>query len=244
MRLNDSQIRYARSIINLTCEESFLEQYYGILLCEGTESSVDVCLYSKLYPHLYVIPVGGWSNVIAFHNYLKKRVFDCPVYGLIDRDDLSKKQINNKKITEDIYCTKLPFIENIISSPKIINIIGKELCRLNYVSSQDVGKKLLRILCRRLVCALPVNIGVDEKETIKSITIRIEKEDGEIIEKSVNEDNIMYAYRDKSVANETAMVLGITGKKKYYDFFKMCLENPKLSRKILKYAKRYLPNIP
>ena len=64
-----------------------------------------------------------------------------------------------------------------------------------------------------------------------------------MIEKIVSSSNIIYAYRDKAVANETADIFGIIGRRRYYKFFGECLEDPVLCEKILKCAKTYLPDI-
>lgn len=53
----------------------------------------------------------------------------------------------------------------------------------------------------------------------------------------------MYAYRDKAVANETALSLGIIGRKRYYQYFKNCMGNPAFRAGILKCISGYLPII-
>ena len=243
MRLNEKQTLYARQLVAQTSEDSFAEQYDGVLFCEGEANSVDVSLYQKVYPSYFVVPVGGWSSVITFQRYLRRRVHSCPIYGIIDRDDLSKKEIK-KREKEGIYCTKLPFIENIIASPEVIELIGKELGIPAEQGIEDVERKLMKILGRRLNSALPVNMGLEENVDVSSITVTIRTASVTVIEKTVSCKEILYTYRDKAVANEAAVTLGLSGKKQYYDFFRSCLENPRLTASILKSVSRYLPEIP
>jgi hypothetical protein len=98
------------------------KEYIGVLLCEGTLTSIDVCLYQKIYSLLYVVPVGGCSDVKKLIPLIRKRIKPYLVFGMIDRDSASKIEVRNMK-KQGIYCTKLPFIENIISCLSQRNII-------------------------------------------------------------------------------------------------------------------------
>lgn len=229
--------RYSLGIIELTAP-----QYDGVLLCEGNENSIDVRLYQAVYPCLLVIPVGGWSDVKKFQPQLKKRMCGYPVYGMIDRDALLKSEIRKLK-KAGIYCTKLPFIENVISCPEVIRILCDE-CHKDYQNSVDfVTNKLLEILAQKLRNALPINISLNSTEPVASITIKIKGANGSIVEKTVDESNIIYAYRDKAVANEVSETLGILGRKRYYNFFISALENEETREKIVRAASKYLPVI-
>lgn len=240
---NEEQMRKVKEIVAyaLNVLDSTI-QYEGILLCEGTFTSVDVRLYQKVYPSLLVIPIGGCSDIIKLFVPIKKRMCGYSTFGLIDRDALSKSEVRRLR-KMGIYCTKLPFIENIISAPEIIRILCKEKGCDYEESTFKIRAKLLHILSRKLRDALPINIPIGENEPITSITIRIKKCDGTFVEKTVDENNIIYSYRDKAVANETADVLRIVGRKKYYDFFIKSLENPEISEKIVHCASAYLPEI-
>lgn len=99
------------------------EKYVGVLLCEGEMNSLDVKLYSKVYPYLLVIPLGGWTDVAKLLRSIQKRNEDIKIFGLIDRDSNSKMKIKKLRQNENIYCTKLPFIENVICNPEIIKVI-------------------------------------------------------------------------------------------------------------------------
>lgn len=243
MYTNAVQMKTVKKILAKAVPLIIEHEYQGIILCEGDENSIDMSLYSAIYPNYYVAPVGGCTDVIPIQRSLKRRAYGIPVYGIIDRDSLSKSNIRRYQ-QEGIYCTKLPFIENIISSPEIVQIICEENQVIPDNRYGDVSEVLMKLLCKKLVYALPINIDVEDEKEVSSVTVRFEKKDGTVIEKKVDPSNVMYVYRDKAVANETARILGINGKRKYYEFFKKCLDDPKLAPKILKSVSRYVPEIP
>ena len=239
------QYTLAKQIISRMLEvfEANPDKYIGILLCEGTETSVDCKLYQAVYPLVLVIPVGGWSDVKRLHAIIKKKLKNCyPIYGMIDRDSRSKGEIKKLKAT-GIYCTKLPFIENVISCPEIVTLLAEEKGFNPTSSVNEIQKSLMHVLSQKLRDALPINIPIGEQEPLTSITIKIQKKNGVVIEKTVDEANIMYAYRDKAVANEAADVLRIVGRKNYYQFFIKCLDDEVLGPKLVKCAAKFLPII-
>lgn len=242
IRPTTNHVKIAKDIASHELEEVIDGKYQGILLCEGEVDSVDVFLYQKVYYLLKVIPVGGCTDVVRILSALKKRSLGYPVYGMIDRDSLSKEQIRLYQ-ENGVYCTKLPFIENIISSPEVVNVVCKAMHMDGKKSVRNVSQELLQLLTRKLLYALPINFPIRKYEKIRSVTITFEKADGTIVSKKVDETGVMYSYRDKAVANETARILGINGKKKYYIFFKKCLLNPELCDEILKSVRNYLPEI-
>lgn len=222
--------------------EKFDATYEGILLCEGTPTSVDAKLYQEVYSLLLVIPVGGWSDVMRLVPAVRRKIPWCTVLGIIDRDSRSKGEIKRLR-QKGIYCTKLPFIENVISCPEVIQLLSKQKNLSGDENLQKIQKKLMHILSQKLRDALPINIPIGEDEPLASITIKIKEANGRILEKTVDESNIMYAYRDKAVANEAADVLGIVGRKKYYRFFIDCLNDNQLRPKVLKCVSGCLPII-
>lgn len=217
--------------------------YKGVMLCEGTETSVDCKLYQAVYPLLLVVPVGGWSDVKRLHTIIKRKLKNCyPIYGMIDRDARSKGEIKKLKST-GIYCTKLPFVENVISCPEVVAILAEEKGFRPDTSVNTIQKTLMHILSQKLRDALPINIPIGDEDPLTSITIKIKKQDGTVIEKTVDELNIMYAYRDKAVANEAADALRIVGRKNYYHFFMNCLDDEVLGPRIIKCVAKFLPII-
>ncbi|WP_314943793.1 AAA family ATPase [Abiotrophia defectiva] len=68
-----------------------------MLLCEGTESSLDFKIFHSLYSDLYTVkPVGGHLNVI---NHVKalREISDEKIYGIVDRDCHSDDEIISYK---------------------------------------------------------------------------------------------------------------------------------------------------
>lgn len=237
MKVVRSIVKYALDVFDKTV------QYEGLLLCEGTVTSPDVHLYQKVYSNLLVVPVNGCTEIRKLIFSIRKRMMGYPVYGIIDRDSLSKKEIKAWK-EKGVYCTKLPFIENIISCPEILKIFCEKHGKDYNEETQKVRMALLHLLTGKLIDSLPINIPIRDDEPIKSIAIKIVKNDGNVVEKVVDMENIIYAYRDKAVANETAYALGINGRTKYYEFFIQCLEDEELAEKIVKSAAAHLPSIP
>lgn len=237
------QMKIVHEIVNNAID--YIESnpgYLGLLLCEGTPTSLDIKLYRKVYPKLHVLPAGGCSDIQRMLQSVKKRMRGYPTFGIIDRDARTKYEVR-KLSKRGIFCTKLPFIENIISSPEIVRLLGKYKGINIDEGIEKVQDKLLMLLSSSLRDTLPVNISHPPEQKVSSITFTIKLENGQVIEKTVSSSNIIYAYRDKAVANETADIFGIIGRRRYYKFFEECLEDPVLCEKILKCAKTYLPDI-
>ena len=232
-----------KEICQISDEKYDEEKYYGILLCEGEMNSLDAKLYSKVYPALLVIPVGGWTDVTKLLRSIRKRNEGIEVFGLIDRDSNSKRKIKELRVNEGVYCTKLPFIENIICTPEIVKILCKHL-DLDYRKTiKSINQILLSAIANKIKDAFPVNVGLTRDETIESVSVSIKKEDETTIEKTVNASSCLYAYRDKSVANIVAAGLYINGRQEYYNFIGKLLDDANIAPNIVKVARFYLPVI-
>lgn len=218
-------------------------RYKGILLCEGEGNSLDAKLYSKVYPFLLVIPVGGWTDVTKLLKSIRKRNEGKMVYGLIDRDSNSKRKIKELRVIEGVYCTKLPFIENIICTPEIIKILCKHLGIDYRKTIKSINQILLSAIASKIKDSFPVNVGLSKDELVESVSVSIRKENGTIIEKTVNASSCLYAYRDKSIANLVASGLCINGRQEYYNFIGKLLDDVSVATDIVKVAKSYLPVI-
>ena len=138
----------------------------GILFCEGDENSIDKAIYSLVFPNLCVIPVGGCSTVVRLTPRVRQslELYGIYVYGIVDRDALSKKEMKGLHKKTGVYTTKLPFAENIICCPKAIELV----CEIQGLVFEDVLKKiereLLKILWQKLKEALPINLGIEKRE--------------------------------------------------------------------------------
>jgi hypothetical protein len=78
---------------------------------------------------------------------------------------------------------------------------------------------------------------------MESASISIKKKDGTIVEKNIDESNILYRYRDKAIASIVADALMLKGRQAYYEFIKEMLDEPLISHDLLKAMKNYLPVI-
>lgn len=232
-----------KQICRLIDEKFDSSIHLGVLLCEGEENSIDVKLYSKVYPYLLVISSGGCADIVKLLPSIQKRVDGIPVFGLIDRDSNSKKEIRKLERESNVYCTKLPFIENIICTPEVIKII----CRYhNYDYKKTIkiiNEEILKALTHKLKDVLPVNLSISYDDLIENVTIFIKGKSGIKVEKTVDESNILYSYRDKNIANIVAKALGCNGRHVYYDFFIEMVDEPLISHEMLTAVRAYLPMI-
>lgn len=211
----------------------------GILLCEGLENSIDIVLYTAYYEHLVVIPYNGCSDIKRMVPRVRK-YSEYPVFGIIDRDNLSKQKI--KELAKNgIYATKLPFIENIICCPEMLKLITTKR-GLNYSEViTKVRTALTAALVERLAYLNPFNVDIANGQEILYVNISI-KTKGSTVNKTIDLNNVMYTFRDKVIVNEVASALGMNSKEHYYEFIKEQL-NSELSHKMMVVVGRYLPEI-
>ena len=215
----------------------------GVLLCEGNENSIDVKLYSKVYPYLFVLPIGGCTDVINLIHSIRKRNEEVLIVGLIDRDSNSKEEIKHLQKDKGVYCTKLPFIENIICTPEIIKILCRYL-NMDYKKTiKQIEESLMKSWINKLKDHFPVNVSISRDDLIESAFISIKKKDGGTVEKTIIEANILYTYRDKTIASIVADAFMLKGRPAYYNFIAEMLEESLVSHDILMATRAYLPMI-
>ena len=117
-----------------------------ILFCEGTKTSIDYQIYSKLFSEFcFVKPVQGHKQVIQYtkaYNKLKKS-HGNEAYGIIDYDWMDKARIQNYK-KKNIFVLPFNEIEMFLIDEEIVN----------YVLSDDEEdkKKLKNFETLLLVC--------------------------------------------------------------------------------------------
>lgn len=211
----------------------------GTLLCEGLENSIDFELYSAYYDYLIVIPYNGCADIKRMVPRIRK-FSEYPVFGIIDRDELSKRKI--KVLAQNgIYTTKLPFIENIICCPEVLKIVTPKR-GLNYSDViAKVRSSLTSTLAERLMNLNPFDVGLQDGQEILYVDIAIATKE-RIISKRIDLNNVLYTFRDKVIASEVANALEINGREHYYEFIKEQL-NSELRHKLLITMGRYLPEI-
>ena len=216
----------------------------GILLCEGNESSIDTVIYSLVFPYFLVIPVGGCTNVCKSLSTVRRRLapFNMYVFGIIDRDGLSKAEIRANYYKNGVLVTKLPFIENIICVPEMIKIVCKYK-GLNYATVlRQVKDELMKSLWKKFKETLPLNLGIDKDEKILELSISASTKK-KSISKQITSDNILYSYRDKVVASVIAAHVGLNGRKEYYALVTEMLQYDEYKNEVLRVVSKYIPYI-
>lgn len=213
---------------------------YGILLCEGTKDSMDVVLYTEIYPHLVVIPAGGCTNIRKLMPHLRRHS-EYPIFGLIDRDNCSKRRIRILERTEDIYCTKLPFIENIICCPEVLKIITKAYGVDYFKVLREVRNDLASLLVDKMSLLNPFNIDLPADKEVQLISITIVTKSN-AIHKTIDLSNVMYTFRDKAIVGKVADAMDFHGKEAYYRAIKQQLQGEHRD-KLLFAMSKYLPSI-
>lgn len=215
----------------------------GVLLCEGGPEGIDVSIYSAAYPELVVVPVAGCKelgNILYKILPRMRRLMDNNVFGIVDRDNLSKGKIRELK-KQGIYCTKLPFIENIICTPEIIRILCRIYKKDYETTIRKINLSLLYALQERIKTYLPVNISVPFSDIVEEVIIQI-RVNGKTIFKKVTFQNVMYVYRDKVIASTTADAFDLISKERYYSLIKSLLKGEH-KEEVLECIANYLPDI-
>lgn len=214
----------------------------GILFCEGAENSIDNAIYSNIFPNLYVIPVGGCSTVVRFTPRVRQALnkYGIYTYGIIDRDALSKKEMKALYRKTGVYTTKLPFAENIICCPQVLEIVCQERGLDFELILKKVESELLKILWQKLKEALPINLGIESRERILYLSIGAGTRKKKI-DKFVNAESILYSYRDKILVAIVGNAIGLNGRKEYYKYIIDLIDNPKYTAKLANIFANFVP---
>ena len=215
---------------------------FGVLLCEGTETSIDKDVYEAVFPDLLVVPVGGCTNVPKYLSPLRRRLaqYELYAFGIIDRDALSKTEIKKQLSEHRVYTTKLPFIENIICTPEILRFV----CIYKGVKYEElinqVQEELMKALWKKMKEALPINLGIEKNEKIISLSIGASTK-RKSINKKVCESNILYSYRDKVITTIIGSHIGVKNRKEYYAMIREMLNKPKYHDDMAKAFSKFIP---
>ncbi|MDF2865884.1 MAG: transporter, ATP-binding protein-related protein [Clostridia bacterium] len=95
-----------------------------IILCEGSKTSFDYLIYSKVYPTALILPSNGNMDVINKTKGLRKK--SNMFYGIVDGDGLNFSQ---RQVLENdgIYCLGVYAIENLLAIDEVVLMIMKYL---------------------------------------------------------------------------------------------------------------------
>lgn len=230
-----------KTVLNVIYDEIENSNKIGVIFCEGAETSVDQAVYDTVYSDFLVIPVGSCCHVVRVTRAVRSALAynNLYAYGIIDRDDLTKKEIKRQN-REGIYTTKLPFIENIICTPEVIFYICQDL-NLDYEKViNNIKNQLVKILWKKFKESLPINLGFEANERIIDLKIGASTKN-RAIEKTVNRENIIYTYRSKIIITVVSSQVGILSKSEYYKKIIQMLQNPIYRPSLKKVMSVYLP---
>ena len=144
-KLSDPKMRYAINyyipddqwdiekipIQSSTFPDHILNKIIGstkpILLVEGNDCSLDIQVYTKLYPDYQITTTGSGSceeiiNSIKSQNF-HGRFHRIPCYGIIDRDDRSDREIEELTKNKGIVVIPCGTIENLFLLPEVVEIM-------------------------------------------------------------------------------------------------------------------------
>ena len=132
-----------------------------ILFCEGTKTSIDYQIYSKLFSEFcFVKPVQGHKQVIQYtkaYNKLKES-YGNEAYGIIDYDWMDEARIQNYK-KKNIFVLPFNEIEMFLIDEEIVN----------YVLSDDEEDKKQKIKKLRDTV---ISLCITNKDKIISIVLK------------------------------------------------------------------------
>ncbi|MGP5109570.1 AAA family ATPase [Pseudomonas helleri] len=117
----------------------------NILFCEGTHNSLDVKLFSILFPHLTICPVDSCFDVINYTKAFNKLpMVATKALGLIDSDYHDSQRLTSLT-SESIYSYSMAEIENLLLDEGFLNVIARQLLKDKSVTDsikQDILDKL------------------------------------------------------------------------------------------------------
>ena len=156
----------------------------NVLFVEGGQGSLDVQLYSTLYPEYYIVPCGGCSQVIANTKAFAStsRLHELRAYGIIDRDYRSEEELDALE-KKGIYSLKVAEVENLFLVEPLLRILAKHFyCQnaenaiqkiKNYIIEERFAGQIERQICQATVASLKtqltsIEINGDNDETISA----------------------------------------------------------------------------
>ena len=137
----------------------------NVLFVEGGQGSLDVQLYSTLYPEYYIVPCGGCSQVIANTKAFAStsRLHELRAYGIVDRDYRSEEELDALE-KKGIYSLKVAEVENLFLVEPLLRILAKHFyCQnaenaiqkiKNYIIEERFAGQIERQICQATVASL------------------------------------------------------------------------------------------
>ena len=242
----------------------------NVLFVEGGQGSLDVQLYSTLYPEYYIVPCGGCSQVIANTKAFAStsRLHELRAYGIIDRDYRSEEELDALE-KKGIYSLKVAEVENLFLVEPLLRILAKHFyCQnaenaiqkiKNYIIEERFAGQIERQICQATVASLKtqltsIEINGDNDETISA---NFEREiaslnpTGEFDRQSdrfkaalnaKDYESVLALFNEKGLAKSIGNFLNINDKA--YCTIVIALLNGDESRKLIEALEHYIPELP
>lgn len=240
----------------------------NVLFVEGETNSYDSQLYTQIYRDYLVIPCGGCTKVIertkAFRN--STMLHECDVYGLIDRDYRSEREIASLK-ENGIYVIGVAEVENLFLVEELIRFVATRFATENVEQTIDNIKEFVintkfsnmieRQLCQSVVAEIKYQLSCIEihnrneeeakstlqigLDSIKYDDIRDEKESifRQALE-SKDYRSVLKIFNEKGISKTIGHFLGI--KNDEYQGKVINLLNGDCYKEIVELLSGYLPN--
>ncbi|MBP3366133.1 MAG: AAA family ATPase [Treponema sp.] len=100
-----------------------------ILFCEGTNASLDINLYRRLFPNYTVIAVEGHLQVISYTRAFNSsyKIHNNSAIGIIDGDYHTEDE-KKKWLSDKIYCIEAQEIENLLCDDLLLQCAKAQFC--------------------------------------------------------------------------------------------------------------------
>ena len=242
----------------------------NVLFVEGGQGSLDVQLYSTLYPEYYIVPCGGCSQVIANTKAFAStsRLHELRAYGIIDRDYRSEEELDALE-KKGIYSLKVAEVENLFLVEPLLRILAKHFyCQnaenaiqkiKNYIIEERFAGQIERQICQATVASLKtqltsIEINGDNDETISA---NFEREIASLnptsefdrqsdrFKATLNAkdyESVLALFNEKGLAKSIGNFLNINDKA--YCTIVIALLNGDESRKLIEALEHYIPELP
>jgi len=100
----------------------------NVIFTEGGLTSLDCTIYQKIFDDFFIVPVGGYKNVINSVKGMKSNpsLHYINAYGIIDRDFREDEEIQLLH-DSNVYTLNVAEIENLLCTEKVVRIISEYL---------------------------------------------------------------------------------------------------------------------
>ena len=240
-----------------------------ILFVEGTKESIDVQLYSKLYPEMHVVPCGGCEDVIRMTKAINlpemKKINPIIAYGIIDTDRRTEEELLALQ-KANVYAIRAAEVENLFLTEEVLDIAGKHFSDENLVENvkNELFDKLAdeieqqAVLRARKELKTVINELQEKEGSYEDFKNDTEKLKGRINAKSAYErwrsefSNIVHdkdynglirCYNRKGAATFAAKMLNMCGRMAYINLILKLIDG-ELNEKLRKAFEPYVPQFP